>query len=342
LIVNKGITMAVKKINAGLIGTGRIGKMHAENIVKRIPMVNLLAVADIEPDERWARDLGIQKVLDNPEELLGTHEIEAVVITTPSSTHVDLICLAAEAGKAIFCEKPVAFEPKDIQKAIRSVTDNEVALQIGFNRRFDRDFQKVKKTIEEGLIGAPHIIKVTNRDPQRPDLAFIPKSGGLFMDFCIHDFDTIRYLCDCEVDEIYASGAVLVDPGIGALGDIDTAVLTLTLSNGAIAVIDVSRETHYGYDQQIEVFGSKGSVRALNTRPTQTALSLSSGVYSDKPFYSFIERYAEAYVRELEYFFQCVKAGTEPSVKADDALQAVAIALAAKESYATNLPVRII
>jgi myo-inositol 2-dehydrogenase/D-chiro-inositol 1-dehydrogenase len=333
--------MSKKKICAGLIGTGRIGKMHAENILSRVPSVDLNAVADLKPDRSWAGDLGISTIANSAEELLADPDIEAVVIATPSSTHVEMICKAAEAGKNIFCEKPVAFNPQGILKAINAANENQVMLQVGFNRRFDPDFLGVKNAINKGQIGQPNILRITNRDPKRPDLKFIPDSGGLFMDFCIHDFDTIRFLCDCDVEEVFAMGAVLIDPMIGELGDIDTGLLTLKLENGALAVIDVSRETNYGYDQQIEVFGDKGSVRAPNTRPTQTFLSTAAGVYYDKPHYSFIERYAEAYVREMEIFFNNIQNDLSPLVTGEDALKAVQIALAALDSYRSNKPIKV-
>jgi myo-inositol 2-dehydrogenase/D-chiro-inositol 1-dehydrogenase len=333
--------MSKKKIRAGLIGAGRIGKMHAENILSRIPNVDLHTIADLRPDKSWARELGISTIAESTEELLADPAIKAVVIATPSATHVEMICKAAEYGKNIFCEKPVAFDPHEILKAIKTANENQVILQVGFNRRFDPDFLSIKNTINDGQIGQPHIIKITNRDPKRPDPKFIPDSGGLFMDFCIHDFDIIRFLCDCEVEEVFVMGAVLVDPLIGELGDIDTALLTLKLENGTLAVIDVSRETNYGYDQQIEVFGDKGSIRAPNTRPIQTFLSTATGVYYNKPHYSFTERYAEAYVCELETFFNNVQNDVSPSVTGEDALMAVQIALAAQESYRTNRPVRV-
>ncbi|MEE9189295.1 MAG: inositol 2-dehydrogenase [Candidatus Neomarinimicrobiota bacterium] len=333
--------MSKKKICAGLIGAGRIGKMHAENIRSRIPNVDLHTVADLKPDKSWAKELRISTIVNSAEELLADPDIEAVVIATPSDTHVEMICKAAESGKNIFCEKPVAFDPHDILRAINTAKENQVMLQVGFNRRFDPDFLSIKNAINNGQIGKPHIIKITNRDPKRPDPKFIPDSGGLFMDFCIHDFDAIRFLCDSEIEEVFVMGAVLVDPLIGELGDIDTALLTLKLENGALAVIDVSRETSYGYDQQVEVFGNKGSIRAPNTRPTQTFLSTTAGVYHDKPHYSFIERYAEAYVRELETFFSNVQNDISPSVTGEDALRAVRIALAAQDSYRVNEPVKV-
>ncbi|MCK5332201.1 MAG: inositol 2-dehydrogenase, partial [Candidatus Marinimicrobia bacterium] len=203
------------------------------------------------------------------------------------------------------------------------------------------DFLKVRQTVESGGIGDPHIINMTNRDPKRPDLKFIPGSGGLFMDFCVHDFDMVRYLTGSNVEEIYACGANLVDPKIGELGDIDTALLTLKLSNGTVAIIEVCRETNYGYDQQVEVLGSKGSIRAQNRRPTAVVVSRKDGVFMDQPFYSFVERYKEAYIAELNGFINCLETGEKPVVDGHDALKAVQVAVAAQQSLKLNKPVRL-
>ncbi|MFC1785328.1 inositol 2-dehydrogenase, partial [Candidatus Neomarinimicrobiota bacterium] len=266
-------------------------------------------------------------------------EINAVVIATPSNTHVEMIKAMAEAGKNIFCEKPIAFEPDLIRQTNKAVENAGVILQVGFNRRFDPDYLKVRKAVESATIGKPHIINMTSRDPKRPNLKFIPGSGGLFMDFCVHDFDMIRFLTGREVEEIYVRGANLVDPKIGELGDIDTALLTLKLSGGAIGIINVCRETNYGYDQQLEVFGSKGSISAQNRRPTSVTLSCKDGVFMDQPFYSFIERYKEAYIAELNGFINCLETDGRPTVDGHDALEAVLIAVAAQQSLKLNQPV---
>lgn len=330
-----------KKVIAGLIGAGRIGKMHAENIISRFPDVYLKTVADIKLDESWAAKLGIEVRASDKHEIIDDPEIKAVIIATPSSTHVDIICAAAEAGKHIFCEKPVAFNPDNILKAIAAVDNAGVLFQVGFNRRFDPDFSHVHKIVKRGDIGNPHIFKITNRDPFRPDMDYIPDSGGLFMDFCVHDFDTLRFLSGSEVKEIYVAGAVLVDPEIEKLGDIDTALITLKMADGSLGIIDVCRETNYGYDQQIEVFGTKGSIRACNTTPTRTVLSTSEGVFTDNPYYSFVERYQEAYIAELRAFFSCVRTKNQPSVGGEDALAAVKIAISAQQSLNRNKPIRV-
>ena len=230
-------------------------KMHAENIISHVPDAFLKSVADVKLDEKWAEYVGIPIRTTDVSSLLSDPEIEAVVIATPSSTHVSMIEQVAKAGKHIFCEKPIALCPEDINKAIVAVNNAGVKLQVGFNRRFDPEFMKVHEIVRSGQIGDIHIIKVTNRDPLRPSLEFIPDSGGLFLDFSIHDIDTLRFIGGCEVDEIYATGCVLIDPEIEKLGDIDTALVTVKLENGALCQIDLSRETKYGYDQQLEVFG---------------------------------------------------------------------------------------
>ncbi|MFB0516473.1 MAG: inositol 2-dehydrogenase [Candidatus Neomarinimicrobiota bacterium] len=333
--------MAKRQIVAGLIGAGRIGRMHASNIVRHLPDVSLKTVADCELDEEWARSLGIPIGADHRRKILEDPEIEAVVIATPSDTHVDMIKAAALAGKQIFCEKPIAFTAEKVAEAIAAVKAAGVKLQVGFNRRFDPDFAVVKEAVASGKIGTPHIIRITNRDPIRPDPAFIPDSGGLFMDFSIHDFDTIRFMSGSEVAEVYAAGTVLIDPEIERLGDIDTALITLKLTSGALCIIDLSRETNYGYDQQVEVFGSEGSISARNTTPTNTVWSTASGVFTDKPHYSFVERFEAAFIAELRAFFASIRERTPVPVSGADALAAVRIARAAQQSFKQNRPVKV-
>ena len=333
--------MAKNQIVAGLIGVGRIGKMHTENILSHIPDVFLKAVADPKLDESWAAKMDIPVRSFDEYTILNDPEIEAVVIAASSTAHVALICAAAQAGKQIFSEKPIAFKPEAVNEAIAAVKSAGVKLQVGFNRRFDPDFATVKEAVASGKIGTPHIIRITNRDPIRPDPAYIPDSGGLFMDFSIHDFDTARFMSDSEVEEVYAMGAVLIDPEIERLGDIDTALITLKLTNGALGIIDDSRETNYGYDQQVEVFGSKGSISARNTTPTNTVWSTAKGVFTDKPYYSFVERYEAAYITELRAFFASVRDRTPTLVSGEDTLAAVRIARAVQQSYKQNKPVKV-
>ncbi len=328
-----------KKITLGMVGAGRIGKMHTENILTNFPMVHIKTIVDLELDFVWANKVGIPNPSKDIATITNDSDISAVLISTPSNTHVDMIKLMAGSGKNIFCEKPIAFDLNSIQEAIDSVEKAGVILQVGFNRRFDPDFLKVKKIVESGEIGQPHIINITSRDPKRPDIKFIPGSGGLFMDFCVHDFDMVRFLTGSDIDEIYVRGANLVDPKIGELGDIDTALITLKLSNGALCNIDICRETNYGYDQQIEVFGSKGSIRAQNLKPTSVLLSSTDGISSDPLYYSFIERYKEAYLEEIKGFIDCLVNNKQPIVNGKDTYKAVKVAIAAQESLKSNKPV---
>lgn len=322
----------MKKISIAVIGTGRIGKMHTENIIRYFPEVKVKAVVNNIVEKEWASQLNIPIATDHCDDVLNDPEIRAVVIATSSDAHVDLIKRAAAADKDIFCEKPIASEPQQIREATDAANSANVILQIGYNRRFDPNFQALKDAIQSGEIGEPHIIKITNRDPKRPDLNFIPRSGGLFLDFNVHDFDMARFLTGSEIAAIYATGAALVDPQIAVLGDIDTAVITLKLKNGAYCVIDSSRETHYGYDQRIEVFGSKGSLQVDNLTSTTTHLTTAQGTIRPTPLYSFVERYKEAYIMQFQEFFECINDRRQPCITGDDAMQAVSIALAANRS----------
>ncbi|MCH8928845.1 MAG: inositol 2-dehydrogenase [Candidatus Marinimicrobia bacterium] len=333
--------MHSKPIVAGLIGAGHIGKMHAENIIFNFPDVLLKAVAGPNLDENWIETMGIPEHFLDENVVIHDSEIEAVVIAAPSPAHVALIKSSAKNGKHIFCEKPVAFEPEGVAEAIEAVEAAGVLFQVGFNRRFDPNFTRVREIVQSGKIGKTHVIRITNRDPKRPTAAYASRSGGLFFDFCIHDFDMVRYISGCEVEKVYSAGAALIDPEFEKLGDIDTALITLQMTDGSLCIIDVSRETNYGYDQQLEVFGSEGSIRALNTTPTSTILSTAEGVFTDKPHYSFVERYKEAYVTELREFFSSIRNQTTPPVTGQDALQAVKIAQAAELSFKKNRPVKV-
>jgi myo-inositol 2-dehydrogenase/D-chiro-inositol 1-dehydrogenase len=323
----------------GVIGTGRIGRMHARNLVHRVPDAFVKAVASRSADERWAAELGIPVCTNDIEDLLRDPEIEAVVVALPSGLHVETIRCAAEAGKQIFCEKPVGFTAAAISRALDTVRSAGVQLQVGFNRRFDPSLCKLQAAVRSGEVGELHSLRVVNRDPKAPRPEFASGSGGLFLDFTIHDFDTLRFLSGSEIAEVYAAGAALVDPEIASVGDIDTAVISVRLANGALCVIDNSRQTGYGYDQRFEAFGSKGNLTVGNLRATSLAASLVSGVFSDTPYPSFVERYKEAFIAELQAFVRCVRDSTEVAVTGEDALAAVNAAFAATTSMAENRPV---
>jgi len=331
----------MKPVKIAVVGAGRIGKMHIENIIQHVPQIQIKTVVDAVDQSVWVRSMNIAGFTQNLSDVLNDPEIEAVLIASSTSTHVDLIKQVAEARKHIYCEKPIAFSPEALKNIASLVKQNEIKLQVGYNRRFDPQYLEVKKNVSKGAIGEPHIVKLTNRDPERPDLAFVPNSGGLFFDFNAHDFDMVRYVTGLEVEEVYAMGDVLIDPELKKLNDIDTAAITLRLSNRAVCMIDTSRETHYGYDQRLEVFGSKGSIKANNTSPLNTELYTKEGVSSHNPHYSFIERYEHSYVQQFKEFHMAIVEDTEPLVTINDALRAVEIATAAKLSLEENRPVRV-
>lgn len=314
----------MKVIQVAVIGIGRIGRMHAENL-SRIPGVRVKAISRRQTNTDWARALGVETIIGDLDTALQDPETEAVLIAASSDAHVSLIEEAAAAGRHVFCEKPVSFDPERILAAGAACAKAGVKLQIGYNRRFDPDFRQLRDEVAAGRVGELRIIKITNRDPRLPDLAYVPRSGGLFMDFSVHDFDMCRFLSGVEVRSVYAAGAAL-HPEIAELGDIDTAVITLELENGAFCVIDNSRETNYGYDQRIEVFGSLGALAVNNRNEFNTSLSVGDGVFAPRPMWSFVERYRESFFNELNAFIDCVRDGGTPEVGADDAAVAVGVA----------------
>ena len=327
----------------GLIGAGRIGKLHGELLTYNIPEAEIKTVAEIYADtvENWAKNLRISNLTTDYTDILTDPEIEAVLICSSTDTHAQFITEAAKAGKHIFCEKPIDFNVEKIRQALNAVKAAGVKLQIGFNRRFDHNFRKVREIVETGKIGDVHIVKITSRDPAPPPIEYVKVSGGIFLDMTIHDFDMARYLSISEVEEVYAQGAVLIEPAIGEAGDVDTAIVTLKFKNGAMGVIDNSRQAVYGYDQRVEVFGSKGCVVVKNDFPNSAELSTAESVISDKPLYFFLERYQMSYVEELKAFVESVARNKEPSVTGNDGLQPVLIGTAALKSLREGRPVKI-
>ena len=324
----------MEKINVGVIGVGRIGSMHTRNLKYQVSGVNVLGVADVfeEAAQKVANELAIPIAEKDYHLLLENKDIDAVIICSSTDTHAQIISEAAKAGKHIFCEKPIALDLKKIDEAIAAVEKAGVKLQVGFNRRFDPSFRKAKKMVAEGKIGTPHLVRISSRDPEPPPISYIKVSGGIFLDMMIHDFDMARYLLDQEVTELMAIGNCLVDPAIGKVGDIDTAIVSLKYEGGALGAIDNSRQAVYGYDQRIEVFGSKGCVVVGNKKPTEVEVSGAQDVKSDKPVFFFIERYTESYLAEMEEFIRCIKEDTEPLVSGFDGKMAVLMGYAAKES----------
>jgi myo-inositol 2-dehydrogenase/D-chiro-inositol 1-dehydrogenase len=335
--------MKRSKLRFGVLGVGRIGKIHIENLVNRIPGAEVVAVSDVAAAEleAVASKYGIGKTFADYREVLALPEVDAVAICSPTDRHFEMIVEAAARGKQIFCEKPIDLSLEKVRAANQEVSVRGVRMMVGFNRRFDPNFLKVRETIAGGLIGQPHVLRITSRDPGPPPEPYIRASGGIFLDMTIHDFDMARYLMGSEVTEVYTRAAVLVDPVFAKAGDWDTAVVTLTFENGAFAVIDNSRKAVYGYDQRVEMFGSGGMVTVANNTPDTHILCDSVGIHTALPLNFFLERYAESYVREMRAFVDAVVNQTPVPVGGEDGFKAAVIALAAAKSARENRPVKL-
>ena len=334
----------VKKFVVGVIGAGRIGKIHIENLLRKVPNVDLKIVADINITNdmtQWATEIGVVKLTPNVNEIFSDPDIDVVIIASSTDSHAQYIQEAARVKKSIFCEKPIDTNLDRIKKTLAIVKKEGVKLMIGFNRRFDHNFKRVYDAVVSGHIGIPQVIKITSRDPSPPPIEYIKVSGGIFIDMTIHDWDMARFQAGSEVEEVYATGDVLVDPEIGKAGDIDTAVAILKFKNGALGIIDNSRQAVYGYDQRVEVFGSKGCVIADNDTPNTVRIYTPETTSTDKIPYFFLERYMDSYAAELEAFFNCLQKDQEPSPDGNDGLQNVLVAMAAKKSFEENRPIKI-
>lgn len=333
----------MKKMILGIIGAGRIGKVHAISISNNVPEATIKWISDYTLDAigPWADDLGIPHKTDNHMDIINDPEVDAILICSSTDTHAQFIVDAARAGKHIFCEKPIAHNIEKIKNALAEVEKAKVKLQIGFNRRFDHNFRAIKRIVEDGKIGDPHIIKITSRDPAPPPIAYVKVSGGLFNDMSIHDFDMARFLSSSEAQEVYVAGAVLVDPEIGKAGDIDTALIIIKMESGAIVNIDNSRKAAYGYDQRVEVFGSKGKVECFNDTTSNVVLSTGESVQSEKPLHFFLERYMDSFRDEIKEFVDAVANDKPTPVQGIDGLKPALIALAAIKSYEENRPVKL-
>jgi myo-inositol 2-dehydrogenase / D-chiro-inositol 1-dehydrogenase len=332
-----------KKLRIGIIGAGRIGRVHAESLAFRIPEAAPSAIADINGDaaQEVAERCGIPRVATDSKEILNDPAIDAVLICSPTETHANLIVGAARAGKHVFCEKPIDHSLSNIDRALQEVKRSGVKLQVGFNRRFDANFLRVHNAILQGEIGTPHLMHIVSRDPGPPPLSYIKTSGGIFLDMTIHDFDMARFLVGDEVESIYATGGVRVDPEIGKAGDLDTAVIVLQFKNGVIGTIDNSRKAVYGYDQRVEILGSKGAIATENCYPNQAILSTAAAIQRDLPLNFFMERYTESFVSELRAFVQAVVLDQPVPVNGIDGRVAVVMALAARKSYDERRPVQL-
>lgn len=303
----------------------------------------MAVLADVVPDElnNVAARLGISRTVADYKEVIALSEIDAVVICTPTNTHYQIILDAAAAGKHIFCEKPIELSIEKIRTINRVVHKCGVQLMVGFNRRFDQNFSKVREMVTSGKIGKPQILHITSRDPGPPPENYLRASGGIFLDMTIHDFDMARYLLSSDVREVYAKADVLIDPVFDKVGDWDTALVTLAFENGALGTIDNSRKAVYGYDQRVEVFGSGGMIAVANKTPDDHVHVDRTGMHSSLPLHFFLERYAESYLIEMRAFVNAVREDKPVPVSGNDGLMSVAIALASTKSVKENRAVTI-
>lgn len=333
-----------RKVKIAVLGTGRIGRVHIENISAHVKELEIKTVADpfMTPEgEEFVRSCGVPCITKDVDSVFEDPQIEAVLICTPSNIHADMIAKAAKAGKHIFCEKPVDHSVKRVKEALAIVREAGVKMQIGFNRRFDHNHRAVRDAVQSGKIGDPHILRISSRDPAPPTIEYVKSSGGIFYDMMIHDFDMIRFLAGCEATEVYARGAVLIDPEIGEVGDVDTAVVTLTFENGAIGVIDNSRQAVYGYDQRIEVFGSGGSVKDENDLPNTVVVTTANQSACGTTYKVMWDRYTQAFIAEMKSFADAILNDKTPEVTDLDGLYPVLMAAAALKSQKEGRPVKL-
>lgn len=331
-------------MKVGIIGAGRIGKVHTKNISMFVPEMEIKTIADPfanEDTRKFAEKYGVQNVTLDARDILDDPEIEAVLICSSTDTHAYFITEAAKAGKHIFCEKPIDYDLHKVYAAVQAAKDANVKLQIGFCRRFDHNHRAVYDMVRSGRIGAPHIIKISSRDPEPPAISYVKVSGGIFYDMMIHDFDMARFLAGCNAVEVYAKGSVLVDPAIGEAGDVDTAVVTLLFENGALAVIDNSRKAVYGYDQRVEVFGSNGAAVNSNDTPNTAAYYGADGTVTGACYKVMWDRYTGAFISEMQAFADAILNDKETPVTGEDGIYPVLMAAAATKSLHEGRPVKI-
>lgn len=330
-----------ERLAVAVIGAGRIGSMHAALLSGAVPGARLAGVADAVDDlaERCARAHGVAAA--SSAALIADERVDAVAICSPTETHPALIIAAAEAGKAIFCEKPISLDLGEVERALAAVASANVPLMVGFNRRFDPAHRSVRDAVAAGALGEPHLARITSRDPSPPPLSYAAGSGGLFRDMTIHDFDMARYVVGAEVTEVYARGAVRLVPELAELGDIDTAVVTLVHANGCLTVIDNSRQATYGYDQRVEVLGPLGMAASenplLHTGMRADAHGTRHSVLPD----FFIERYRLSYLAQWEAFVAALADKTAPPTTGTDGRAALVLGLAAQRSLEENRPVAV-
>lgn len=330
-------------LRIGIIGAGRIGKVHLESISYHVKNAVVTAVADPfmnDETKAFIEGFGVEKTYEDYHKIIEDKDIDAVLVCSSTDTHADISIEAINAGKHVFCEKPVDHSIAKIKEVADALASHPgVKFQVGFNRRFDHNFAAIRKAYDDGRIGDAHILKITSRDPEPPNPKYIAVSGGIFLDMTIHDFDMAAFLTNSDAQEVYVNSAVLVDPEIGKQGDVDTAIITMKMSNGALAVIDNSRRAAYGYDQRAELFGSKGMVATSNDTISSAVVSDANGVTGEKPLFFFLERYMESFSEEMRQFVCACENDTEVPVGIHAGMQSVRVGLAAKKSVAEHRPV---
>jgi myo-inositol 2-dehydrogenase/D-chiro-inositol 1-dehydrogenase len=333
----------MRRVKLGIIGVGEIGTVHATNIVRDVPGAELAAVADLRLDKarECARSLGVARFYGRTEELLSDREIEAVLICTTPESHSRIMIEAASAGKHIFCEKPLGLDPAEAEKALAQVKAAGVRLQVGFNRRFDASFRRLKEHVRLGKLGTLHSVHIISRDPEPPGKEYYLLSGGILLDMTIHDFDLARHLIGDEVVEVYATGSTLIAPWLAEHGDADTIAAILKFSNGAVGIISNSCKAVFGYDQRVEVFGERGMMSVTNPLPDLTTVVNEEGHRTPPLLHFFTERYRASYAEEIRSFVESVADGKEPAVTGRDGLIGIQIATAARQSMRTGLPVKL-
>lgn len=336
------MAVATDTVQIGIIGVGQIGAMHARLLSGQVPGATVTAVNDALPEAARALgdELGVL-VAASAEEVLAAPDVHAVAICSSTETHAALIGAAADAGKAIFCEKPVSHDLAEVDRALDAVARAGVPFQIGFNRRFDPAHQSVRDAVAAGEVGEPHLVRISSRDPYPPPSSYVRVSGGIFLDMTIHDFDMARYVTGSEVVEVYARGAVRIDPSFGEAGDVDTALVVLEHENRCITAIDNSRRAAYGYDQRVEVFGARGMAASENPLRHTGVVRTAEGTRAPALPDFFLERYVPSYIREWEAFVAALRAGEEPPVGVVDARAPLVIGLAAARSLHEGRPVRV-
>lgn len=334
----------MKELRIGVLGLGRIGRLHMTNLAHSVPGAKLVAVTDpfLNDDGiAFAKSLGVERWGKDEEEIFSAKDIDAVFICSPTATHPDFIRRAAAAGKHIFCEKPIGLSLGDINSALDAVKKAGVQLQLGFVRRFDHNHKHVRDVVASGRLGNPHLIKVCSRDPEEPPEAYVAVSGGIFVDMMIHDFDMAAYLAGADITEVMTFGVNKINPLFAKYGDVDTAIVMLKFANGAIGVIDNSRAARYGYDQRVEVHCDKGCVQDDNDLIDTSVISTADGVFCEKPTWFFLERYNNAFIAESIDFVKACLEGADVPVGGHDGLMSVAVAIAAKKSLDEERPVKL-